>query len=139
MNRTPTCPSPAPVPRAATRTPSGRHCGQDALAAGAVGSTRSAAVTPARSGRPARPQTRADVTWAVNRPGRWYTCPIVSPRAAGGRGPAQGWLAEPAEPSPKLTVTLASRSQPAEPGPGEAWALSVTTSPVNGTCSLVVR
>src|SRR5215472_9477366 len=135
VNRTPTCPSAAPVPRAATRTWSRRHCGQDALAAGAAGRTRIALVTPVRSGRPARSQILADVAWVVNRPARWYAWRMVSPRS----GPVHPWLAEPAEPSPNVTDTLARRSHRAEPGPAAAWAVSVTTSPANGTCSLAVR
>ena len=75
----------------------------------------------------------------MNRPTRWYTCLIARPLAAGGPEPGQGWLAEPAEPSPKLIDTLASRSQRGLPGPAEAWTVRPTTSPVNGTGARTAR
>ena len=71
VNSSPTCPSPAPVPWAAIRTWPAAHRGQDALAAGAAGSTRTAALTPLRAGDPVSPQMLADVTTAVNAPARW--------------------------------------------------------------------
>src|SRR5215475_7302490 len=44
-----------------------------------------------------------------------------------------------ADPSPKLTVALASRCHCWALVPAEAWTLSGTMSPVNGTFTLVLR
>ena len=63
-------PEAGPVPWSAIRTSPAEHRGQDALAADAAGSTRTAALTPFRSGDPVLPQTLADVTSAVNSPAR---------------------------------------------------------------------